>query len=155
MAPSLVTTFSPFILQYTPCIWNKTTIQNAIAALSEADIPPPSKTVAHMLLKLLSKSHAEFFVSLIPSLADWIINEASLASPNRNREDKEAVEDILKALSRLGDLRLAESKDFVNALKTFALEGETEGQGRRATTILLKLKRPTVHATELVKVFLS
>ena len=73
---------------------------------------------------------------------------------NRSREDKEAVEDMLKSLSRLDGLDLPgkQGRDFVDALKTFALGGETEKQGRRATAVLLRLKRRTAYATELVKV---
>jgi len=154
MGPSLIATFNPFIFHYTLCIWNKTTVENAITALSESDISASSRTVAHALLKDLAPSHPKLFSGVIPALADWIIAEASQASPNRSREDKEAVEDILKVLSRLDDLDLPgkQGKDFVDALKTFALEGETEKQGRRATSVLLKLKRRTAYATELVKV---
>ena len=154
MAPSLIATFSPFIFYHTLGLWNKTTVENAITALSEPDISATSRTVAHALLKDLALSHPKLFSGSIPSLADWIISEAGQASPNRSKEDKEAVEDILKALSRLDDLDLPgkQGKDFVDALKTFALEGETEKQGRRATAVLLKLKRRTVYASDLVKV---
>src|SRR5277367_2059656 len=103
MAPSLTATLSPFILQHTLCLWNKTTVENAITALSESDISASSRAVAHALLKDLAPSHPKLFSGVIPALADWIIAEASQASPNRSREDKEAVEDILKVLSRLDD----------------------------------------------------
>jgi len=154
MAPSLTATLSPFILQHTLCLWNKTTVENAITALSESDISASSRAVAHALLKDLAPSHPKVFSGVITTLAGWIIAEADEASPNRSREDKEAVEDILKALSRLDDLDLPgkQGKDFVDALKTFALKGETEKQGRRATAVILKLKRRTAYATELVKV---
>lgn len=154
MAPTLTATMSPFILQHTLCLWNKTTVENAITALSEPDIPASSRAVAHALLKNLAPSHPKVFSGVIGSLAGWIIAEADQASPNRSREDKEAVEDVLKALSRLEGLDLPgkQGKDFVDALKIFALKGETEKQGRRATAVLLQLKRRTAYATELVKV---
>jgi len=154
MAPSLTTTLSSLILQQTLCLWNKTTVENAVTALSETDISASSRAVAHALLKDLAPSHPKLFSGVIATLANWIIAEADQSSPDRSREDKEAVEDILKALSRLDDLDLPgkQGKDFVDALKTFALKGETEKQGRRATAVLLKLKRRTAYANELVKV---
>ena len=153
MAPSLIATFSQFIFQHTLCFWNKTTIENAITALSESDISASSRAVAHALVKDLAPSHPKLFSGVVASLADWIIAEAGQASANRSREDKDAVEDILKALSRLDDLDLPgkQGKDFVDALKTFASSGETEKQGRRATAVLLKLKRRAAYATELIK----
>jgi len=41
---------------------------------------------------------------------------------------------------------------LTDALKKFALEGETEKQGRRATTVLLQSKRKTLYADELAQV---
>jgi hypothetical protein len=153
--PSLLTTFTPFIHHCTLCIWNKTTVENLITALSEPEIPSPSRAVAHILLKGLASTHPKLFKDVIPTLADWIIAEAAKVSPNHNNEDKEAVEDVLKALSRLSDLDLTgkQGREFIEALKTFALSGETEKQGRRSTTILLKLKRRNVYADDLVNVF--
>ena len=94
------------------------------------------------------------FKDVKSTLADWIIAESSQISPNRSREDKEAVEDILKTLARLSDLDLPgkQGREFVDALKRFALEGETERQGRRATAVLLNLKRRNVYADDLVNV---
>jgi hypothetical protein len=154
VAPSLVATFTPFIQQCSLCIWNKTTVENLITALSEPEIPASSRTVAHILLKNLSLSHPKLFKDVTSTLADWINAESSQISLNRSREDKEAVEDILKTLSRLPDLDLPgkQGREFVVALKRFALEGETERQGRRATAVLLKLKRRNVYADDLVKV---
>lgn len=155
VAPSLLTTFISSIHQCTLCIWNKTTLANLIAALSESEISPSSKAVAHVLLKGLAFSHPKLFKDVIPTLADWTIAEASKVSPSRNKEDKEAVEDVLKAISRLSDLDLTgkQGREFIEALKIFALNGETEKQGRRSTTVLLKLKRRNVYADDLVNVF--
>jgi hypothetical protein len=155
VAPSLLTTFASFIHHCTLCIWNKTTVANLITALSEPEIPPPSRAVARILLKGLASSHPKLFKDVVPALADWIIAEAAKVSPNRSNEDKEAVEDILKALSRLSDLDLTgkQGREFIEALKTFALNGETEKQGRQSTTVLLKLKRRNVYADDLVNVF--
>jgi hypothetical protein len=154
VAPSLVATFTPLIHQFTLCIWNKTTIENLITALSDPEISTSSRTVAHMLLKDLASSHPKLFKDAVATLADWIIAQTSQVSPNRSKEDKQAVEDILKTLARLSDLDLAgkQGRDFVDALKTFALNGETEKQGRRATAIILKLKRRNVYADDLVTV---
>ena len=154
VAPSLVATFTPFIQQCALYIWNKTTVENLIAALSSPEIPASSRTVAHILLKNLSSSHPKLFKDVKSTLADWIIAESAQISPNRTREDKEAVEDILKTLSRLNDLDLPgkPGREFVDALKRFGLEGETERQGRRATTVLLKLKRRNIYADDLVNV---
>lgn len=135
-------------------IWNKTTVENLITALSDSEIPASSKIVAHVLLKVLPMSHSKLFKDSITTLADWIITESSQTSSNRSREQKQAVEDILKTLSRLKDIDPPgkQGREFVEALKKFALEGETEKQGRRATTVLLKLKRRNAYADDLVNV---
>ena len=126
-----------------------------MGGLSDGDLHASSRRVAHVLLKDLAFSHPKLFSDMITTLADWIIAESIRVSPNRNRDEREIVEDVLKALSRLNDLDLPgkQGRDFVDALKTFALDGETEKQGRRATTVLLNLKRRNVHADDLVKVF--
>jgi hypothetical protein len=144
----------PLIQQCSLGIWNKTTVENLITAVSDPDIPTSSRTVAHILLKDLAVTHAKLFKDIITTLADWIILESKQISPGRSREDKEAVEDILKTLSRLNDVDLPgkQGREFVEALKIFALEGETEKQGRRATAVLLKLKRRNVYADDLVNV---
>ena len=154
VAPSLVTTFTAFIHQCTLQLWNKTTLECLVTALSDAEVPSSSRAVAHDLLKQLSLSHSTIFKPLIPTLAKWIIDEAEKVSPDNSIEDKLAVEDILKAVSRLNEIDLPgkQGKDFVDALKTFALEGDTERQGRRATTILLNMKRRNVYAEDLVEV---
>lgn len=154
VAPSLVATFTLFIYQFTHCVWNKTTIEALISVLSEADIPTSSRTVAHTLLKDLAHSHSNLFKHSIPILANWIISVANELSPNRSMEDKLAAEDVLKALSRLIELDLPgkQGRDFVDALKNFALHGETEKQGRSATAVLLKLKRRNLYADDLVRV---
>jgi hypothetical protein len=147
-------TFGALVYECTLCIWNKTTVESLVNALSDADIPASSKIVAHTLLKDLAIHLPKIFKNMVPILADFIITEASKVSPNRTREEKEAVEDVLKTLSRLDNLDLPgkQGKEFIDALKTFALDGETEKQGRRATTVLLKLKRHTVYADDLVNV---
>ena len=110
--------------------------------------------MAHDLLKQLSLSHSKIFKDLVPTLAKWIVDEAGKVSPDNSIEDKLAVEDVLKAVSRLPEVDLPgkQGKDFVEALKTFALEGDTERQGRRATTILLNMKRRNIYAEDLVEV---
>jgi hypothetical protein len=158
VAPSLTATFLPLIHQCTLGIWNKTTIDNLITALSDDDVPATSKTVAHILLKDVASSHSKLYTDAIPTLAKWIIAQSAEVSASRPTEEKEAVEDILKTLVRLGqhgldiDIPSKLGKDFVEALKTFALEGETGKQGRRATAILLKMKRGLVYADDLVSV---
>lgn len=156
VAPTLAQTFTVMIYQYTLGIWNKTTIDNLIACLSDDEIPTTSKTVAHTLLKNLASSHPKLFKDFISTLAQWITSQSKEISQDRSREDKLVVEDILKCLSRLGELDLpgSEGKAFVGALKEFALNGETERQGRAATTILLKLKMGNVYAEDLVAVHL-
>lgn len=150
----MVATFSPLIYQSTLCVWNKTTVNNLITALSNTEMPSPLRAVAHNLLKDLASSHKKLFKTLIPSLAGFIVAEAGQVASNKSSEDMVAVEDILKTMSRLDDLDLPgkQGKDFIEALKTFALEGQTEKQGRGATSVLLKLKRRNVHADDLVKV---
>ena len=154
VAPSLVVTFTPFVFQSTLCMWNKTTVGNLITLLSDREISSASRSVAHNLLKDLASSHKKLFKDVVPSLAAFVIFEAARVSSNRSRESKVAVEDILKTLARLDDLDLPgkQGKEFIEALKTFALEGQTEKQGRAATSVLLKLKRRNVHADDLVKV---
>ena len=157
VAPSLVATFTPFIYQSGLCIWNKTTVENLITALSEKDLPDSSKRVAHILLKDLALTHFTILKDSVPALAEWIVSQSKQISSDRSREDKESVEDVLKALSRLKedfDLPSKLNKEFVEALKVFALEGETERQGRRATTILLKLPRRNAYAEDLVNVLI-
>src|SRR5579862_4745758 len=129
------------VYKHTLCIWNKTTIDNLITCLSQDDLPEASKTVAHTLLKDLASSHPKLFKDSIGRLARWVTAEAKHISPNRSREEKVIAEDILKCISRLSDLDLPgkEGKEFVGALKEFALQGETEKEGRAATAILLKL----------------
>jgi hypothetical protein len=91
---------------------------------------------------------------LIPTLADWIIERASELSSSNSKEDKHVAEDVLKTLGRLDTVELTGRQGiaFEDALKKFALEGETEKQGRRATVILLKMKRQELHVDELTKV---
>ena len=154
VAPSLVPTFTSFIHLCTLTLWNKTILEALVAALSDAEMPSSSRKMAHLLLKTLATSHPNLFKTVAPTLADWIIAESALISDNRSREDVEAAEDVLKALARLSGLDFSgkQGKDFVEALKKFALEGESERQGRRATAILLKLKRSNLYAEELVQV---
>lgn len=125
-----------------------------VTALSDAETSSSARKTAHVLLKTLALSHPKLFKSVSGTLADWIISESSSISDNRSREDIETVEDVLKALARLPDLDFSgkQGKDFVQALKKFALEGESEREGRRATAVLLKLKRSNLHAEELVEV---
>jgi hypothetical protein len=151
----MVVTFTPFIHHCTLCLWNKTTVENLITALSDTEIPSESRTVAHTLLKDLTVNHPKLFRDVIPTLAQWIIDRAAEVSRHNTREDKIAIEDVLKVLSRLDPVELPgkQGKEFIDALKTFALEGETEKQGRRATMVLLKMKRRHAYADELVKVF--
>jgi Sister chromatid cohesion protein PDS5 protein len=133
-------------------------VDTLIIALSEKDVPGPSKTFAHILLKDLASSHPKLFKDVIPTLVNWIIAQAAEVVPGRSSEEKTAVEDTLKTLARLGlngldlDLPGKQGKEFIAALKTFALNGETGKQGRRATAVLLKMKRKTLHADDLVKV---
>lgn len=152
-----MSTFGQFIQQCSLGIWNKTTVENLIAALSDSEVPASSKTVAHILLKVLPLSHQRLFKENKTTLADWIISESSQITPDRTREDKLAVEDILKTLYRLKDVDFPgkQGREFVDALKKFALEGETERQGRRATAVLLKMKLRNVYADDLVTVFHS
>lgn len=154
VAPALVTTLTTLVYECTLCLWNKTTVESLISALSDSNISATSKTVAHTLLKDLAIHLPKLFQGITPKLADFIISEARHVSTDRRREDKEAVEDVLKTVSRLEDLDGLgkQGREFVDALKKFALEGETEKQGRRATVVLLKLKRRTVYADDLVKV---
>jgi hypothetical protein len=154
LAPSLVPTFTAFIHQCTLQLWNKTTFECLVTALSDEEVSSASRAVAHNILKQLSLSHPKVFKALVPTLAKWIIEQAEHVSPDNSIEDKLAVEDILKALSRSNELDLPgkQGKEFVDALKTFALEGDTERQGRRATTVLLKMKRRNVYAEDLVEV---
>jgi hypothetical protein len=135
-------------------LWNKTTVEALVAALSDAETSPSARKSVHMLLKTVALSNPKLFKSVSAPLADWIISESGSISDNRSREDIETVEDVLKALARLPDLDFSgkQGKDFVEALKKFALEGESEKQGRRATAVLLKLKRSNLHAEELVEV---
>lgn len=123
-------------------------------ALSDVEVPSVSKAVAHDLIKQLSLSHPKIFKNLVPTLAQWIIEQAERVSPDNSLEDKLAVEDVLKAVSRLTgvDLPGKLGKDFANALKTLALEGDTERQGRRATTILLNMQKRNLYAEDLVDV---
>jgi hypothetical protein len=150
----MVAVFTAFIHHCTLCLWNKTTVENLITALSDAEIPTESRTVAHTMLKDLSAYHLKLFKDVVPTLAKWIIDRAAKVSHHNTREDKIAVEDVLKVLSRLNEVDLPgkQGKEFVEALKTFALEGETERQGRRATMVLLKMKRRHAFADVLVKV---
>lgn len=130
-------------------------MENLITALSEKDLSDSSKRVAHILLKHLAATHSTILKDFVPVLAEWIASQSKQASPDRSREEKEAVEDVLKALSRLEeefDLPSKLNKEFVEALKIFALEGESERQGRSATTILLKLPRRNAYAEDLVEV---
>lgn len=145
------------IQQFSLGLWNKTTVENLIAALSDKDIPTSSRTVAHVLLTELALSHPKLFKESITTLADWIISESMHIAGNRSKEDKQTVEDVLKTLSRLKDVDLPgkQGREFVDALKKFALVGETEKQGRRATAVLLKLKRRNVYADDLVNVSTS
>lgn len=142
------------IYQCTLGIWNKTTVDNLITLLSDKDVPADLKGVAHTLLKDLASSHPKLFKDFIGTLANWFIAQTAELSPDRSREEKAMAEDILKCLSRLNDLDLPgkQGNEFIEALKTFALSGETEIQGRRATAVLLKLKRRNVHAEDLVNV---
>jgi hypothetical protein len=151
----MVATFTPVIHHCTLCLWNKTTVDNLIVALSDTEIPSESRTVAHTLLKDLTVDHPKVFQDAIPTLAQWIIDRAAEVSHHNTREGKIAIEDVLKVLSRLEPLDLPgkQGKQFIDALKTFALEGETEKQGRRATMVLLKMKRRHAYADELVNVF--
>jgi hypothetical protein len=150
----MVAAFTAFIYHCTACLWNKTTVENLITAVSDTEIPAESRTVAHTLLKDLTVHHLKLFKDVVPTLAKWIIDRAAAVSHHNTREEKLAVEDVLKALSRLNDVDLPgkQGKEFVEALKTFALEGETERQGRRATMVLLKMKRRHAFADVLVKV---
>jgi len=150
----LTTVFTSFIQQCTLQLWNKTTLECLITALSDVEVPSASKAVAHDLIKQLSLSHPKIFKNLVPTLAEWIIERAERVSPDNSIEDKLAVEDVLKAVSRLHgvDLPGKLGKDFVNALKTLALEGDTERQGRRATTILLNMQKRNLYAEDLVDV---
>jgi len=155
---AFVDTFQTLIYLTTPCIWNVTTVDTLIAALSEPDIPTTSKTVAHTLLKDLALTHYKLFTTAIPTLAEWIITQSKEVSADRTREEKLAAEDILKCLARLGakgldlDLLGKQGKEFIAALTVFALNGETEKQGRRATTILLSLKHQNAYAEDLINV---
>ena len=150
----MTTVFTSFIQQCTLQLWNKTTLECLITALSDVEVPSASKAVAHDLIKQLSLSHPKIFKNLVPTLAEWIIERAERVSPDNSIEDKLAVEDVLKAVSRLHgvDLPGKLGKDFVNALKTLALEGDTERQGRRATTILLNMQKRNLYAEDLVDV---
>ena len=150
----MTTVFTSFIQQCTLQLWNKTTLGCLITALSDVEVPSASKAVAHDLIKQLSLSHPKIFKNLVPTLAEWIIERAERVSPDNSIEDKLAVEDVLKAVSRLHgvDLPGKLGKDFVNALKTLALEGDTERQGRRATTILLNMQKRNLYAEDLVDV---
>ena len=154
VAPAVVPTFTSFIQICTLTLWNKTTVEALVAVLSDAETPSSAKRTAHVLLKTLALSNPKLFKSSLSTLADWIISESASISDNRSREDIETVEDVLKALARLPDLDLSgkQGKDFVEALKKFVLEGESERQGRRATAVLLKLKRSHLYAEELVEV---
>ena len=154
VAPSLTSTFASLIYSFALCIWNKTTVENLITALSDSEVSISSRTVAHKLLKDLALTHPKLFTNVLPTLANWIIEQANQLSSTRSREDKQAAEDILKTVARLEDVDLTgrQEKDFVDALTKFALEGETEKQGRRATAILLKMKRRDIYAEELVNV---
>ena len=150
----MTSVFTSFIQQCTLQLWNKTTLECLITALSDVEVPSASKAVAHDLIKQLSLSHPKIFKNLVPTLAEWIIERAERVSPDNSIEDKLAVEDVLKAVSRLHgvDLPGKLGKDFVNALKTLALEGDTERQGRRATTILLNMQKRNLYAEDLVDV---
>ena len=150
----MTTVFTSFIQQCTLQLWNKTTLKCLITALSDVEVPSASKAVAHDLIKQLSLSHPKIFKNLVPTLAEWIIERAQRVSPDNSIEDKLAVEDVLKAVSRLPgvDLPGKLGKDFANALKTLALEGDTERQGRRATTILLNMQKRNLYAEDLVDV---
>jgi hypothetical protein len=150
----MVAVFTAFIHHCTACLWNKTTVENLITAVSDTEIPAESRTVAHTLLKDLTVHHLKLFKDVVPTLAKWVIDRAADVSHHNTREDKVAVEDVLKTLSRLTEVDLPgkQGKEFVEALKTFALEGETERQGRRATMVLLKMKRRHAFADVLVKV---
>jgi hypothetical protein len=130
------------------------TVEALVAALSDAETSSAARRTAHVLLKTLALSNPKLLKSASATLADWIISESASISDNRSREDIETVEDVLKALARLPDVDFSgkQGKDFVEALKKFALEGESERQGRRATAILLKLKRSNLYAEELVEV---
>jgi hypothetical protein len=154
VSPSLTTTFNTLISECTLGIWNKTTVETLISILSEPDLPPELKSAAHIPLKDLAIHLPKLFKNMLVKLANFIVSEAELVSENRNTEDKQAVENVLKTISRLDDIDLPvkQAKPFVDALKKFALEGETEKQGRRATVVLLKLKRRSVYADDLVNV---
>jgi hypothetical protein len=136
-------------------LWNKTTVEALVAALSDAETSSLGRRTAHVLLKTLALSNPKLFKSASSTLADWIISESASISENRSREDIETAEDVLKTLARLPALDFSgkRGKDFVEALKKFALEGESERQGRRATAILLKLNRSNLYAEELVEVY--
>ena len=150
----MVPVFTAVIHHCTLCLWNKTTVENLITAVSDKEIPTESRTVAHRMLKDLTDYHPKLFKDVVPTLAKWIIDRAAEVSHHNTREDKIAVEDVLKALSRINEVDLPgkQGRDFVEALKTFALKGETERQGRRSTMVLLKMKRKHAFADVLVKV---
>lgn len=149
-----MTVFTSFVQQCTLQLWNRTTLECLITALSDVEVPSASRAVAHDLIKQLSLSHPKIFKSLVPTLANWIVEQAERVSPDNSIEEKLAVEDILKAVSRLTgvDLPGKQGKAFAEALKTFALEGDTERQGRRATTILLNMQHRNLYAEDLVDV---
>src|ERR1700737_2947228 len=98
VAPALAATFIPVIHQYTLGIWNKTTINNFINALSDKDVPATSKAIAHLFLKELALSHSKLFKDVVPTLAKWVVAQAAEVSPDRTSEEKQTVEDILKTL---------------------------------------------------------
>jgi Sister chromatid cohesion protein PDS5 protein len=155
LAPGLVTTFNAVVFQCTLGIWNKTTVENLIALLSKKDVPVEVRSAAHTLMNVLTRKHGELFKDFVPALMEWIISQSKEISLDRDRDDKLAVEDVLKCLARLDNVELPgkQGKEFLHALKKFALSGETAKQGRRAATILVKLKRGSVYADDLLQVY--